>query len=100
MNIADQLADAAQTRHLVLVEFYGDWSPHNEWLRPVVEEYASERGKVIEVLKVNIREEGALADSYRIESAPAFILFLRGRELWRQVGELTMDELQTVLEEF
>ena len=39
-------------------------------------------------------------DSFNIETAPAFILLQRGHELWRQVGELTIDELKLVLEEF
>ena len=49
---------------------------------------------------LNIVEDKAVADSFNIETAPAFILLQRGHELWRQVGELTIDELKLVLEEF
>lgn len=100
MDKAEQLKDASATGHLVLVEFYADWSPHYEWLEPVVERYAKQVSKRIGVVKVNIGIDKALADSYNIEMAPAFLLLLRGRELWRQVGELTLDELQEVLDEF
>ena len=90
MNIAEQLDAVSGTNRLVLVEFYADWSPHYEWLEPVVRTYEKQ---VSEVIKVNIVEDKA-------ETAPAFILLQRGHELWRQVGELTIDELKLVLEEF
>lgn len=48
---------------------------------------------------MNIVEDKTVADSFNIETAPAFILLQRGHELWRQVGELTIDELKLVLEE-
>lgn len=97
MNIAEQLDNLANTNHLVLIEFYADWSPHYEWLDPVVETYEKQ---VSDVIKVNIVEDKAVAESFDIETAPAFILLHRGHELWRQVGELTVDELKDVLEEF
>lgn len=97
MDIAEQLDHLAGTNKLVLVEFYADWSPHYEWLEPIVKTYEKQ---VSEVIKVNIVEDKAVADSFNIETAPAFILLHRGHELWRQVGELTVDELKDVLEEF
>lgn len=100
MNKSEQLKDASVTNHLVLVEFYADGAPHYEWLESVAERYAKQLSKKIEVIKVNIGVDEALADSYNVRTAPAFLLLLRGKELWRQVGELTMDELQVVLDEF
>ena len=97
MSIAEQLDAASGTNRLVWVEFYADWSPHYEWLEPVVRTYEKQ---VSEVVKVNIVGDKAVADSFNIETAPAFILLQRGHELWRQVGELTIDELKLVLEEF
>lgn len=100
MDKAEQLKDAATTNHWVLVEFYTDRSPHYEWLEAFVERYAKQISKHIEVIKVNIERDQAVADSHCIGNAPAFLLLLRGKELWRQVGRLTMDELQEVLDEF
>lgn len=97
MDIAEQLDNLAGTNHLVLVEFYADWSPHYEWLEPMVKNYEPQ---ISDVIKVNIVEDKAVADSFNIETAPAFILLHRGHELWRQVGELTLGEFKDVLEEF
>ncbi|WP_455585486.1 thioredoxin family protein [Bacteroides sp.] len=96
-NVAKQLEEAAQTNHLVLVLFYADWSPHYEWLEPVIDAYEK---KVVELIRVNIESDKSVADSYNIETVPAFVLLHKGHELWRQVGELTIDEFRLVLEEF
>ena len=97
MGITEQIEEAKRSDSLLLLVFYADWSPHYEWLEPVVRTYEKQ---VSEVIKVNIVEDKAVADSFNIETAPAFILLQRGHELWRQVGELTFDELKLVLEEF
>lgn len=100
MDKAKQLRDAIATRHLVLVEFYSDHSAHCDWLESVVERYANRASKHIDVIKVNVETDSAVADSYHVGRAPVFLLLLRGKELWRQVGRLTVDELQEVLDEF
>lgn len=95
-DVTKQLEEAAQTDHLVFILFYADWSPHYEWLEPVIRTYAKRN---VELVKVNIESDKAVADSYNIETVPAFVLLHKGRELWRQVGELTVEELKVVLEE-
>ena len=97
MDIEKQLEVAAQSNHLVLVVFYADWSPHYEWIGPVLRTYEQ---RVIELINVNIEGDKAVADSYNIETVPAFLLLHKGHELWRQVGELTVEELKEVLEHF
>ena len=76
---------------------YADWSPHYEWIGPVLRTY--ER-RVIELINVNIEENKTVADSHNIDTVPAFLLLHKGHELWRQVGELTIGELKEVLEDF
>ena len=75
MDIEKQLEVAAQSDHLVLIVFYADWSPHYEWIGPVLR-------------------------THNIDTVPAFLLLHKGHELWRQVGELTIGELKEVLEDF
>ena len=55
---------------------------------------------MIELVNVNIEGDKAVADSYNIETVAAFLLLHKGHELWRQVGELTVEELKEVLEDF
>lgn len=96
-NIEEQLETASQTGHLILVMFYADWSPHYDWLEPMI--LAHEK-RIVELFKVNIEEDKVLADSMNVRTVPAFVLLHNKRELWRQVGKLTVDELKEVLEDF
>ena len=97
MDIAEKIEDAKQSDALLLIVFYTDWSPHYEWIGPVLRTYEQ---RVIELINVNIEGDKAVADSYNIETVPAFLLLHKGHELWRQVGELTVEELKEVLEDF
>ena len=97
MNIEKQLEVAVETGHLVLVVFYADWSPHYEWIGPVLRTYEK---KTVELIRMNTEENQTIADEYNVETVPAFLLLHKGHELWRQVGELTVGELKEVLDDF
>lgn len=97
MDIIKQLEVAERTGHLVLIVFYADWSPHYEWIGPVLRTYET---RIIELIRINAEENRNIADSFNIENVPAFLLLHKGHELWRQMGELTVEELKDVLDDF
>ena len=97
MNIEKQLETAVKTNHLVLVVFYADWSPHYEWIGPVLRTYEK---RTVELIRVNAEENRTIADAHNVETVPAFLLLHKGHELWRQVGELTVGELKEALDDF
>ena len=61
MDIAEKIEDAKQSDALLLIVFYTDWSPHYEWIGPVLRTYEQ---RVIELINVNIEGDKAVADSY------------------------------------
>lgn len=97
MDIERQLEEAIGTSHLVLVVFYADWSPHYEWIGSVLR---TNQRRIVELIRVNIEESKSVADSYNLKTVPAFLLLHGKHELWRQVGELTVEELKDVLDDF
>lgn len=97
MNTEKQLEVAAESGNLVLVVFYADWSPHYEWIVPVLRTYEK---RIIEVIRVNMEEDKFVAESHNVVTVPTFLLLHKGHELWRQVGELTVEELKDMLDDF
>ena len=97
MDIKKQLEIESKGDHLVLVVFYADWTPHYEWIGPILRTYEK---RAVDLIKVNTEENQDIADLHNVETVPAFILLHGGHELWRQVGELTVDELKEVLDDF
>lgn len=97
MNIEQQLEIAAGTRHLVLVVFRDDWPAQYEWIEPVLRD---DEKRIVKLIQVNVKDNKSIADLHNVKSTPAFLLLQGGRELWRQVGELTLKELKEMLDDF
>lgn len=61
----------------VLLDFYADWCGPCRMVAPIVEEIANERDDII-VGKVNVDEQGALAQAYDVMSIPTLIVLKNG----------------------
>ena len=95
MNAAEQLKKTVGDGHLTLLEFYADWSPHYEWIEPILHSFE----KQVNFIKINIEGDSALAQKYDAEIVPTFVILRDGKELWRQSGEIDMGTLGQVIQE-
>ena len=77
--------EAAVSEGLVLVDFYADWCGPCKMLGPVLEELENE-DKDFTLVKVNVDEEGELAQKYGVMSIPAVFLFKDGQVVKNSVG--------------
>ena len=62
----------------VLLDFYADWCGPCRMIAPIVEEIANERDDVI-VGKINVDEQGELAQAYDVMSIPTLIVLKDGK---------------------
>ncbi len=70
----------------VMVDFYADWCGPCRLVSPIVDELSvTYEGKII-VGKVDVDANSKVAGDYGVMSIPTVILFLKGKELARQVG--------------
>ena len=61
----------------VLAEFWAPWCTYCRRITPVMEKLKAER-QDIEIVQVNIDDEPALADKYKIEVIPTMLMFVNG----------------------
>jgi thioredoxin len=81
----------------VLVDFWASWCGPCKMLGPVVEELAEELTDV-KVCKINVDEEGPLAQKFRIMTIPSLLVFKDGKVVNNSVGVKPKAEIIKMLE--
>lgn len=62
---------------IILVDFWATWCNPCKMLNPILEKL-DEEIKEVEFMKINVDENGEIADSYSIGSIPTILIFKNG----------------------
>ncbi len=81
----------------VLVEFYADWCGHCKRMAPVIEKLETELKDSASIIQKNIDTNQELASKYQVDGVPTFIVFKKGKEVWRQSGEQSISQLKQAI---
>lgn len=81
----------------VLVDFWAVWCGPCQMQGPVVEDAARELLGKLKVGKVNVDEEGELAQRYHVMSIPTLILFQNKEAVKVEVGFHSLDEIKAMV---
>ena len=85
---------------LVLVDFYADWCGPCQSMMPTVQKIAKEHGSKLSVVKINIDKNPSLATNLNVRSVPMFILYREGKIIWKHLGGMTYNQLNSELKVF
>ncbi|MDO4394791.1 MAG: thioredoxin [Mycoplasmatota bacterium] len=77
----------------VLVDFFANWCGPCKMLTPVLEKVESN----IKVIKVDVDKYENLAREYGVMSIPTIILFESGKEIKRNIGFISKENLEKFL---
>lgn len=81
----------------VLVDFYADWCGPCKAMNPVIKEVAKEVDGKARVIKINIDKNVQAAQTYGVSAVPTFIIFRKGKILWRHPGMIDKSSLLNVI---
>jgi len=71
---------------VVLVDFWAAWCAPCRMMAPILNDVADELTGKMKVGKINIEQQKALANQFKVRSIPTLILFKNGKEVKRFVG--------------
>jgi thioredoxin 1 len=84
----------------VLVDYWAEWCGPCRMVAPVLEEIAAEHADKIDVVKLNIDENPAIAQRYRILQIPTLNVFSGGEVVKQVIGAKPKSALLRELAEF
>ncbi len=76
----------------VLVDLWADWCGPCKMLGPVLEQVAQQVDDV-QIVKVNVDTEPAIAEKYNVMSIPTLLLFKNGECISKSVGFISKDQV-------
>lgn len=69
----------------VLIDFWASWCGPCKMISPIVEELAEELTEV-KICKINVDEQGKLAEKFKIMTIPTLLVFKDGQVINTSVG--------------
>lgn len=92
-------AEVLKSKQLVLVDFWATWCGPCRMIAPILDELAEEYAGRVKICKVNVDDEPALAQRYKIMSIPAVFLFRDGEVAEKMVGARPKQAFADAIEE-
>lgn len=83
---ADFAAEVIGSELPVLVEFTADWCPPCRQMAPVLTALAEEEGDRLRVVQLNVDQNPATTNAYKVLSMPTFMVFRDGEPVKSMVG--------------
>ena len=81
----------------VLVDFWAEWCGPCKQMNPVLDELAKELAGKATIAKVNVDESPALAQQFKVQSIPTFLVIKNGEVVDRKGGVASKDALAALL---
>ena len=81
----------------VIVDFHALWCSPCKMQSPILKEVANELGDRIKVIKIDVDQNSEIASRYNIQSVTTLIMFKNGKQIWRQSGVVSKNQLYNVL---
>jgi thioredoxin len=84
----------------VLIEFGAEWCGPCKTVAPELQALAAELQGKARIVTIDIDKSPVLAQQFRVQSVPSFVVFAQGRPVGGRVGAMNRKQLRAMLEPF
>ncbi len=81
----------------VLIDFFATWCGPCKMLTPILKEVKDHLGDTVSIIKIDVDKNQQIANQCQVRGVPTLLLFQKGKQLWRQSGVLTKDEIISII---
>jgi thioredoxin 1 len=81
----------------VLVDFFATWCGPCQALAPVLKHVKDQLGDQIKIVKIDVDKNQNIASQWQVRGVPTMILYQNGKQLWRQSGVLSKEQILNVI---
>ena len=84
----------------VLVDFFATWCGPCKSMSPIIESVGKELLGQARVLKIDVDKNQSLAAQYQVKAVPTFMIYKKGKVVWRNAGGVDKATLMQQLKSF
>jgi thioredoxin len=77
----------------VMINFYAEWCAPCKKMGPYIIKMQEEMKGKINIVRLDADKNKTLVDALKLDSLPVIILYENGKEVWRNVGYITEEDL-------
>ncbi len=81
----------------VLIDFYATWCGPCKSLSPILDNLKKELGDGIKIIKIDVDKNQPIAQKNNVRGVPTLLLFKNGKQVWRQSGIVSKNDLIQVI---
>ena len=93
----DKYKELTQSADVVLVDFGAEWCPPCKQMEPVLKKIQNELPNQFTLVKVDGGTDIEVMKKMKVEAIPVFIVYKKGKEVWRKQGVVELSELKSKL---
>lgn len=78
----------------VLIDFYADWCAPCKKMTPYITKMQEEEKEKITIVRIDADKNKTIVDFLKLDGLPVVILYDNGKEVWRNTGYITEEDLK------